>query len=93
MSTMATTPRDDLGLEQTVKPRKKALWSNLGLQVAVSMVLGIIVGLVWPEFGASLKILGDIFLRLIKTAVAPLVFPMAYRSAGSRKSASSRSCF
>ena len=55
-------------------PRKKTIWSNLGLQVALSMVLGIIVGLVWPEFGASLKILGDIFLRLIKTAVAPLVF-------------------
>lgn len=52
----------------------KALWKNLGLQVAVSMVLGIVVGLVWSEFGASLKILGDIFLRLIKTAVAPLIF-------------------
>ena len=38
------------------------------------MVLGIVVALVWPEFGTSLKILGDIFLRLIKTAVAPLVF-------------------
>jgi len=37
-------------------------------------VLGIAVGLIWPAFGASLKILGDIFLRLIKTAVAPLVF-------------------
>ncbi|MDB5514434.1 MAG: C4-dicarboxylic acid, orotate and citrate transporter [Tardiphaga sp.] len=74
MGTMATTPRDDIVLEQAVRPAKKALWKNLGLQVAVSMVLGIIVGLVWPEFGASLKILGDIFLRLIKTAVAPLVF-------------------
>jgi aerobic C4-dicarboxylate transport protein len=74
MVTMATTHRDDIALEQTTKPTKKALWKNLGLQVAISMVLGIIVGLVWPEFGASLKILGDIFLRLIKTAVAPLVF-------------------
>ena len=74
MATMASTPHVDIALEQTVKPTKKALWKNLGLQVAVSMVLGIIVGLAWPEFGASLKILGDIFLRLIKTAVAPLVF-------------------
>ena len=74
MATMAPTQRDDIAFEQTVKPIKKALWKNLGLQVAVSMVLGIIVGLAWPEFGASLKILGDIFLRLIKTAVAPLVF-------------------
>ncbi|MFH0297630.1 cation:dicarboxylase symporter family transporter [Bradyrhizobium sp. 31Argb] len=74
MAAMATTQREDIALEQTVKPTKKALWKNLGLQVSVSMILGIIVGLVWPEFGASLKILGDIFLRLIKTAVAPLVF-------------------
>ena len=74
MATTAPTQRDHIAFEQTVKPIKKALWKNLGLQVAVSMVLGIIVGLAWPEFGASLKILGDIFLRLIKTAVAPLVF-------------------
>lgn len=53
---------------------KKPLWSGLGFQVVVGMVLGAVVGVVWPEFGASLKLLGDIFLRLIKTAVAPLVF-------------------
>ncbi|OWJ68954.1 dicarboxylate/amino acid:cation symporter [Inquilinus limosus] len=53
---------------------RTSIWRNLGFQVAVSMVLGIAVGLIWPEVGASLKILGDIFLRLIKTAVAPLVF-------------------
>ncbi|ALN75546.1 cation:dicarboxylate symporter family transporter [Aureimonas sp. AU20] len=52
----------------------KPIWKGLGFQVIVGMVLGILVGLIWPEFGASLKILGDIFLRLIKTAVAPLVF-------------------
>ena len=57
-----------------IKTRKASLWGNLGFQVAVSMVLGIAVGLIWPEFAASLKILGDLFLRLIKTAVAPLVF-------------------
>jgi len=57
------------------EPREKhPLWSNLGFQVAASMVLGIGVGLIWPEFATSLKILGDLFLRLIKTAVAPLVF-------------------
>lgn len=71
MATAATTSHHDAAL---AVPRKASPWRNLGLQVAASMVLGVIVGLVWPEFGASLKILGDIFLRLIKTAVAPLVF-------------------
>ncbi|QDG94638.1 cation:dicarboxylase symporter family transporter (plasmid) [Rhizobium sp. NIBRBAC000502774] len=59
----------------TASPKlKPALWRGLGFQVVIGMVLGILVGLIWPEFGASLKLLGDIFLRLIKTAVAPLVF-------------------
>ncbi|HTI67681.1 MAG TPA: cation:dicarboxylase symporter family transporter [Caulobacteraceae bacterium] len=57
------------------EPRpRRPLWRGLGFQVAVSMVLGVLVGLAWPEFAVSLKILGDIFLRLIKTVVAPLVF-------------------
>jgi aerobic C4-dicarboxylate transport protein len=50
------------------------VWKGLGFQVAVGMVLGVAVGLIWPEFAASLKLLGDIFLRLVKTVVAPLVF-------------------
>ena len=49
-------------------------WHGVGLQVAVGMILGVVVGLIWPDFGASLKILGEIFLRLVKMVVAPLVF-------------------
>jgi aerobic C4-dicarboxylate transport protein len=73
MGTMATTQVGSPSV--TAAPSaKKPLWQNLGLQVAVSMVLGIVVGLIWPEFATPMKVLGDIFLRLIKTAVAPLVF-------------------
>lgn len=53
---------------------KKPLWTGLGFQVIVAMVLGAVAGFIFPEWAVSLKILGDIFLRLIKTAVAPLVF-------------------
>jgi aerobic C4-dicarboxylate transport protein len=73
MATMAPTQAGDPALTAR-SSKKKPLWRNLGVQVAVSMVLGIVVGLIWPEFAASMKVLGDIFLRLIKTAVAPLVF-------------------
>jgi aerobic C4-dicarboxylate transport protein len=75
--TMATTGTGvpDVGaVQDLVQDRKKPIWSNLGFQVVISMVLGVIVGLVAPDFAAQLKVLGDIFLRLIKTAVAPLVF-------------------
>lgn len=60
--------------ELSTPPKKKALWKGLGFQIVVSMILGILVGFIWPEFATSLKILGDIFLRLIKSAVAPLIF-------------------
>ena len=53
---------------------KKSLWKSFGFQIIVAMVLGAAVGFLFPSFAAQLKILGDIFLRLIKTAVAPLVF-------------------
>ncbi|WP_027531730.1 cation:dicarboxylate symporter family transporter [Bradyrhizobium sp. WSM3983] len=71
---MSTTATTDGERTRSDSDREHSLWTNLGFQVAVSMVLGIAVGLIWPEFASSLKILGDIFLRLIKTAVAPLVF-------------------
>ncbi|HWL84108.1 MAG TPA: cation:dicarboxylase symporter family transporter [Roseomonas sp.] len=53
---------------------RKPLWSGLGFQIILAMVLGVAVGFLFPSVAVQLKILGDIFLRLIKTAVAPLVF-------------------
>ena len=55
-------------------PKKKSVWTNLGFQIVVAMLLGAATGFLVPEVPVQLKILGDIFLRLIKTAVAPLVF-------------------
>ena len=43
-------------------------------QVVVALVVGIVVGVLWPQFGASLKPLGDGFIKLIKMIIAPIVF-------------------
>ncbi|SRR6266446_5200748 len=43
-------------------------------QVVVALVLGIVIGILWPGFAVSLKPLGDAFIKLIKMAIAPLVF-------------------
>ncbi|MCG5477371.1 MAG: C4-dicarboxylate transporter DctA, partial [Sinorhizobium fredii] len=43
-------------------------------QVIIALVLGILVGVVWPQFAAQLKPLGDGFIKLIKMVIAPLVF-------------------
>ncbi len=42
--------------------------------ILVSMVIGAEIGNDWPAFGVSLRFLSQIFLRLIKTIVAPLLF-------------------
>jgi aerobic C4-dicarboxylate transport protein len=46
----------------------------LYVQVLVGVILGVLVGALWPQFGASLKPLGDAFIKLIKMAVAPVIF-------------------
>ena len=46
----------------------------LYVQVLIGVVLGIAVGYFFPDFGASLKVLGDLFIRVVKMMIAPIVF-------------------
>lgn len=56
-------------------PRRALPWyRKLGMQVFIALLLGIAVGFVFPKFASQLKLLGDMFLSLIKAGVAPLVF-------------------
>jgi aerobic C4-dicarboxylate transport protein len=57
-----------------VQPAKKKIYHSLYIQVLIGLVLGILVGYLWPDFGASLKVLGDGFVRLVKMMIAPVVF-------------------
>lgn len=50
------------------------IYRALYFQVLVAVAIGITVGYIWPEFGASLKPLGDGFVKLIKMMIAPIVF-------------------
>jgi aerobic C4-dicarboxylate transport protein len=60
----------------TVPPlsERKPIYSSLFVQVVAGLVLGIILGMVAPDFAISLKILSDAFLKLIQMIVAPIVF-------------------
>jgi len=46
----------------------------LYVQVLIGLALGILVGFLFPEFGASLKVLGDLFVKIVKMMIAPIVF-------------------
>ncbi|MGV7033806.1 cation:dicarboxylate symporter family transporter [Methylobacterium symbioticum] len=43
-------------------------------QVLLGIALGIVVGVVAPQFAVSCKVLGDMFINLIKMIVAPVIF-------------------
>jgi proton glutamate symport protein len=42
--------------------------------ILISMVLGIVIGSVFPEFSQNLKMVSNVFLRMIKCILVPLVF-------------------
>ena len=43
-------------------------------QVVLALVVGVILGFIWPEFAIKLKPLGDGFIKLIKMIIPVLVF-------------------
>lgn len=47
---------------------------SLIVQIFLGMLLGIVVGYFWKDLALKLTILSDIFMRLIKMIIAPLVF-------------------
>jgi len=47
---------------------------SLYLQVLTGIALGALVGWLSPPFGESLQPIGDIFIRMIKMLIAPIVF-------------------
>jgi proton glutamate symport protein len=47
---------------------------NLTTWILVSMVIGVEVGLDFPEFAKDLRVLSQIFLRMVKTIIAPILF-------------------
>jgi aerobic C4-dicarboxylate transport protein len=54
--------------------RARPLYKDLSLQILVAMLLGCAVGFVWPQSADSLRPLGDLFIRLVRMIVAPIIF-------------------
>ena len=57
----------------TIVPHRP-FWSHLYAQVLAAIVLGAVVGHVWPATGEALKPLGDGFIKLVKMVIAPVIF-------------------
>jgi Na+/H+-dicarboxylate symporter len=52
----------------------RRLFSTLYFQVLVGIVIGGLIGYLFPHFGVSLKPFGDGFIKLIKMLLGPIVF-------------------
>jgi proton glutamate symport protein len=54
-------------------PSKRRL-PGITTQIFIGLLLGVLVGYLWPGVGAAIKPLADAFLRMIKMIIAPLLF-------------------
>lgn len=52
----------------------KINFKSLTTQVILGILLGISVGFVFPEIGSQLKVIADIFIKLVKMVIAPIIF-------------------
>ena len=54
----------------------KVWYEILYLQVLIAIVIGVIVGWLWPHIATNdwIKALGDGFIKLIKMVIAPIIF-------------------
>lgn len=53
---------------------KKPFYKILYVQVLFAIVLGVLLGVFYPELGEKMKPLGDGFIKLIKMIIAPVIF-------------------
>lgn len=56
---------------------------NLTFQVLVAVTLGVMVGVIAPDTGKSLKPLGDTFINLVKMVITPIIFLTIVHGIGS----------
>jgi aerobic C4-dicarboxylate transport protein len=64
----------DLNVNAAAPRGRIPLYRQLYVQVLVAITAGIVLGHFYPELGASLKPLGDAFIRLVKMIIAPVIF-------------------
>src|SRR5271169_3539498 len=74
LQTPAAKP-DGTGASQvSASPPARPWYKHLSIQILLAMVLGTIVGHAWPERADSWKPLGDLFIKLVRMLVAPIIF-------------------
>ncbi|HEX4506289.1 MAG TPA: cation:dicarboxylase symporter family transporter, partial [Alphaproteobacteria bacterium] len=63
-----------MGEVVTVAGPKRPFYRTLYVQVLAAILLGGLIGWLWPPAGVALQPLGDGFIKLIKMMIAPIIF-------------------
>jgi aerobic C4-dicarboxylate transport protein len=74
MPTPAANPEVTEPGQAAAAPRHRACYKHLSVQILFAMLLGVIAGRVWPQHADSFKPLGDLFIKLVRMLVAPIIF-------------------
>lgn len=61
-------------MPESTTPSKKGLHRSLHIQVLAGIVLGILLGVFYPDLGVAMQPLGDGFIKLIRMVIAPIIF-------------------
>ena len=69
----AHNPRFTKGLLVS-KAASAPIYTRLYFQVVTGIILGVVLGFLWPETGAAMRPLGDGFIKLIRMIIAPIIF-------------------
>jgi aerobic C4-dicarboxylate transport protein len=70
---MTTAQNNELASGGT-RVQERSFYQTLYFRVICGILIGVILGVVVPEFAASLKPLGDAFIKLIKMMIALIIF-------------------
>src|SRR5262249_28329274 len=52
----------------------KPFYTHLYVQVLTAIVIGVLLGHFYPHLGEAMKPLGDLFIKMIKMLIAPIIF-------------------
>ena len=69
--------------EKSPPRRARSLYKDPSVQVLLATVLGVVCGWLWPQSADAMKPLGDLFIKLVRMLVAPIVFCTVVHGVGS----------
>jgi aerobic C4-dicarboxylate transport protein len=61
-------------IQETFSTSKRGFRSNIALQVLLAITAAVVLGILDPKLALAMKPLGDLFIKLVRMAIAPIVF-------------------